>query len=139
AACAWSSQKPGAFICSSSSTSLRSSDAGSKVLTDPVELGPELFELLGECLPLVGHGRRLDDQLPHTRRGDSPVSAFSPPFTSTDTLSEATPGCGTTRFTMPSDARETQPCFVRQNGVQRTFTWYFPASGSSATIRVGSR
>jgi hypothetical protein len=34
-----------------------SSDAGSKVLTDPVELGPELVELLSERSGVVGHDR----------------------------------------------------------------------------------
>ena len=54
----WSSQKPGAFIAASSSTSRFSSETGSKVLTDPVELGPELFELVGEWLLLFfEHGR----------------------------------------------------------------------------------
>src|SRR5439155_10816783 len=53
----WSSQKPGALICCSSSSARPSSDAGSKVLPDPVELGPELVELLRERSGVVGHGR----------------------------------------------------------------------------------
>src|SRR5262249_34567005 len=42
----WSSQNPGAPSSSSSSATRRLSPSGSKVITDPGELGPDLLELL---------------------------------------------------------------------------------------------
>src|SRR5829696_4427381 len=46
AACCWSSQKPGAESSPSSWLSRAESESGSKVITDPAELGPDLLELL---------------------------------------------------------------------------------------------
>src|SRR5213078_2001931 len=46
AACCWSSQNPGCASSVSSSASRDLSRSGSKVTTDPVELGPDPFELL---------------------------------------------------------------------------------------------
>src|SRR2546429_1358319 len=56
AACCWSSQKPGCASSCSSSASRVLSRSGSKVTTDPVELGPDPFELLLKREFLVGHG-----------------------------------------------------------------------------------
>src|SRR5438093_9589479 len=57
AARCWSSQKPGFPSSSSSSATSFSRASGSKVITDPGELGPDLLELLVERLRcrLVGH------------------------------------------------------------------------------------
>src|SRR3970282_2168857 len=55
AAPAWSSQKPGAPIASSSSSRRRARRSGSKVITDPGELGPDLLEALIEALRRLGH------------------------------------------------------------------------------------
>src|SRR5215204_591277 len=46
AARCWSFQKPGAESWPSSSLSRAESESGSKVITDPAELGPDLLELL---------------------------------------------------------------------------------------------
>src|SRR5262245_47814904 len=51
----WSSQKPGSLIWPSSSASRRSSRSGSKVITDPAELGPDLLELILEAAFGLGH------------------------------------------------------------------------------------
>src|SRR5919198_5904411 len=56
AAVCWSSQKPGADIWASSSAARAASESGSKVITDPGELGPDLLQLLVERLRLLGHG-----------------------------------------------------------------------------------
>src|SRR5438132_11802685 len=56
AACCWSSQKPGCASSCSSSASRVLSRSGSKVTTDPVQLGPDPFELLLKREFLVGHG-----------------------------------------------------------------------------------
>src|SRR3990170_5486577 len=55
AAPVWSSQKPGAPIASSSSSRRRARPSGSKVITDPGELGPDLLEALIEALRRLGH------------------------------------------------------------------------------------
>src|ERR671930_236040 len=55
AAVCWSSQKPGADIWASSSAARAASESGSKVITDPGELGPDLLQLLVERLRLLGH------------------------------------------------------------------------------------
>src|SRR5262249_28260917 len=52
----WSFQKPGSLSSCSSLARRCSSAAGSKVITDPVELGPDLFELLLERSLCLGHG-----------------------------------------------------------------------------------
>src|SRR3970282_3045867 len=59
AAPAWSSQKPGAPIASSSSSRRRARRSGSKVITDPGELGPDLLEALIEALRRLGHAPRV--------------------------------------------------------------------------------
>src|SRR5262245_47432266 len=51
----WSSQKPGSLISASSSPSRRSSRSGSKIITDPAELGPDLLELLLDGAVAFGH------------------------------------------------------------------------------------
>src|SRR5207342_2558551 len=58
AACCWSSQKPGRPISCSSSAMRCFRPSGSKVITDPVELDPDLLQLLCERLLLLslGHG-----------------------------------------------------------------------------------
>src|SRR5207248_10900105 len=56
AACCWSSQKPGCASSCSSSASRVLSRSGSKVTTDPDQLGPDPFELLLKREFLVGHG-----------------------------------------------------------------------------------
>src|SRR6187455_1596990 len=48
AAPCWSSQKPGSPIFASSSAARLASPSGSKVITDPVELGPDLLQALGK-------------------------------------------------------------------------------------------
>src|ERR671918_1701416 len=55
AAFTWSSQKPGAPMASSSSARRRLSASGSKVITDPGELGPDLLEALIEAALVLGH------------------------------------------------------------------------------------
>src|SRR6476646_2943572 len=56
AACCWSSQKPGRPISCSSSAMRCFRPSGSKVITDPVELDPDLLQLLSEWLLLsLGH------------------------------------------------------------------------------------
>src|SRR6476646_7113387 len=56
AACCWSSQKPGRPISCSSSAIRCFRPSGSKVITDPVELDPDLLQLLSEWLLLsLGH------------------------------------------------------------------------------------
>src|SRR5213079_704333 len=56
AARCWSSQNPGCPSSSSSSASRVLSRSGSKVTTDPVELGPDLLQLLLDReLAFVGH------------------------------------------------------------------------------------
>src|ERR1700745_3687902 len=55
---AWSSQKPGSLMADSSSARRSIRRAGSKVITDPGKLGPDLIELLGERYDLFGHRRR---------------------------------------------------------------------------------
>ena len=58
-ALAWSSQNPGAPIASSSSTRRVARRSGSKVITDPGELGPDLLQALVERLAVyVGHGAK---------------------------------------------------------------------------------
>src|SRR5947209_17578628 len=57
AARSWSSQKPGSPISRSSSASRAASASGSKVITDPGELGPDLLELLRQGYGRLGHGR----------------------------------------------------------------------------------
>src|SRR5918994_6103540 len=56
AARCWSSQNPGSPIAASSSTMRACRESGSKVITDPVELGPDLLELLLQRERLLGHG-----------------------------------------------------------------------------------
>ena len=56
AARSWSSQKPGSPISRSSSASRAASPSGSKVITDPGELGPDLLELLLQRDDGLGHG-----------------------------------------------------------------------------------
>src|SRR5262249_9484444 len=51
----WSFQKPGSLISRSSSARRAASRSGSKVITDPVELGPDLLELLLQACAFVGH------------------------------------------------------------------------------------
>src|SRR5437899_8838533 len=48
AAPCWSSQKPGSPIFASSSAARFASPSGSKVITDPVQLGPDLLQALVE-------------------------------------------------------------------------------------------
>ena len=48
AAACWSFQKPGSPIRASSSAARVSRASGSKVITDPVELGPDLLQALVE-------------------------------------------------------------------------------------------
>src|SRR5437588_9408338 len=55
AARSWSSQKPGSPISRSSSASRAASASGSKVITDPGELGPDLLELLRQGYGRLGH------------------------------------------------------------------------------------
>ena len=55
----WSSQKPGAPMASSSSARRRVSASGSKVITDPGELGPDLLEALIEAALVLGHQKRV--------------------------------------------------------------------------------
>ena len=59
AACCWSSQNPGAASSCSSSSRRATSVSGSKVITDPGELGPDLLELLLQRGALVGHASML--------------------------------------------------------------------------------
>src|SRR6266566_2862742 len=55
-ALSWSFQKPGSLIARSSSARRCSSRSGSKVITDPAELGPDLLELLLQrAVVLPGH------------------------------------------------------------------------------------
>ena len=90
AAAAWSSQNPGAPIASSSSTRRVARRSGSKVITDPGELGPDLLQALVERLAVgVRHapsvpGRCRLGRTAHGRR-PSPRSA--------------SPGTGRTRST----------------------------------------
>src|SRR5919108_4053288 len=56
AARSWSSQKPGSPISRSSSACRAASASGSKVITDPGELGPDLLELLLQRDDRLGHG-----------------------------------------------------------------------------------
>src|SRR6187551_1810959 len=59
-AAAWSSQNPGAPIASSSSPRRCVSRSGSKVITDPGELGPDLLQALVERLAVgLGHESRV--------------------------------------------------------------------------------
>src|SRR6187455_2186248 len=59
-ALSWSSQKPGAPISVSSSTRRAASASGSKVITDPGELGPDLLQSLVERLAVdLGHAPSL--------------------------------------------------------------------------------
>ena len=53
----WSSQKPGALITSSSSVRRTCRLSGSKVLTDPGELGPDLLEGLRDLTVVVDQVR----------------------------------------------------------------------------------
>src|SRR5205823_14800964 len=53
AARCWSSQNPGWPSSSSSSAMRFLSPSGSKVITDPVQLGPDLLELLAQRLVVV--------------------------------------------------------------------------------------
>ena len=75
AASAWSSQNPGAPIASSSSPRRRVSRSGSKVITDPGELGPDLLQSLVERLAVdLGHapsvaGRAVGPPRPARRHG----------------------------------------------------------------------
>src|SRR2546423_12894846 len=55
AARSWSSQKPGSPISFSSSARRALSVSGSKVITDPGELGPDLLELLLQRLCGLAH------------------------------------------------------------------------------------
>ena len=57
AAAPWSSQKPGSPMRASSSATRSRSVTGSKVITDPGELGPDLLELLlgRQCGRRLGH------------------------------------------------------------------------------------
>src|SRR5262245_45167471 len=64
----WSSQKPGSLISPSSSPSRRSSRSGSKVITDPAELGPDLLELLLDGAVALGHGTILAAVVGDARR-----------------------------------------------------------------------
>src|SRR6478752_1177855 len=57
-ACSWSFQKPGSLISRSRSTRRAASRSGSKVITDPVELDPDFFELLLQACAFVGHRGR---------------------------------------------------------------------------------
>src|SRR5690349_7583102 len=91
AASCWSSQKPGAPMASSSSAWRAVSASGSKVLTNPVELGSELLELLREWLLalLCGHREILalvaaggcrsllpcDEEVPHDQAAAEPGEA----------------------------------------------------------------
>src|ERR687892_718197 len=62
AAPSWSSQKPGSPICCSSSARRAVKASGSKVITDPVQLGPDLLELLLERLrAFLGHAPMVAD------------------------------------------------------------------------------
>src|SRR5207247_2599261 len=84
AACCWSSQNPGCPSSVSSSASRALSRSGSKVTTDPVELGPDPFELLLQReLPFLSH-----------RGGDGTASHNQPFFTASSTASR--------RFLAPS-------------------------------------
>ncbi len=56
---AWSSQNPGSLIADSSSARRSFRRAGSKVITDPGKLGPDLLELVGQRYELVGHGESM--------------------------------------------------------------------------------
>src|SRR5262245_7651928 len=74
-AVAWSSQNPGAPIVSSSSVRRRARPSGSKVITDPGELGPDLLETLVERLAVnLGHAA----MVPGPPAG-GPVPACHPP------------------------------------------------------------
>src|SRR5436190_16442148 len=77
AACCWSSQNPGCPSSCSSSASRVLSRSGSKVTTDPVQLGPDPCELLLKREFLVGHcgggwyRRRQDRHFTLSRQGTS--------------------------------------------------------------------
>src|SRR6188508_2475954 len=62
AAPCWSSQKPGSPIFASSSAARVARRSGSKVITDPVELGPDLLQALGKRGG-VGHAAMVPGQL----------------------------------------------------------------------------
>src|SRR6476469_2979237 len=79
-AVAWSSQNPGAPMASSSSARRCARPSGSKVITDPGELGPDLLQTLVERLALeFGHPSSLDARQvgsrvrEEARRGMSPL------------------------------------------------------------------
>src|SRR5205823_13088767 len=57
-ALSWSFQKPGSFIVCSSSACRIVRRSGSKVITDPVELDPDLLELLPESCGVECHAGR---------------------------------------------------------------------------------
>src|SRR5438876_11444783 len=84
AARCWSSQKPGAPIAPSSSAARASRRSGSKVITDPGKLGPDLPELFFERLiGGVGHpdrlsGRHVELSADHAPRVRSPAHSFAP-------------------------------------------------------------
>src|SRR5687768_9602589 len=82
AARAWSSQKPGSFISVSSSPRRAVSAAGSKVITDPREAGPDLLQTFGEAAVRLGHpedasegGRRSPRGCPLPSRADANAQA----------------------------------------------------------------
>src|SRR5438270_13055995 len=82
AARCWSSQNPGSPIAASSSAGRALRRSGSKVITDPGELGPDLLELLLQrlCGALGQFGDRLPERRPEPllNTGETDVSPAGP-------------------------------------------------------------
>src|SRR3954452_24925021 len=78
AARSWSSQKPGAPICSSSCARRAASASGSKVITDPRQAGSDLLELRFERLGvLVGHAPMVAKPAWAGRESARPTARYS--------------------------------------------------------------
>src|SRR6266508_3336298 len=85
AARSWSSQKPGSPIWASNSCRRAASASGSKVITDPGELGPDFLQLIVERLrTLFGHASMVPDDVGPIPRSEPSVQRNRGPLQRTN-------------------------------------------------------